>query len=254
MTNAVWRAVGPPVARRADRVIAISHAGKRDIVEHLGVEADHIDAVHPGHGERTHATPLPEPEVRSRFALGPGPVVLTVSAKRAQVKNLERLVRAFARVREAVPGAILVLPGAPTEHEQTLKRIAAGLGLDGQVAFLGFVTAEELEGLYETAACFVLPSLNEGFGLPVQEAQRRGVPVACSRASALPEAAGDGARYFEPESEDDIAAAVLDLLQDPALAAGLVEAGREHQERFTWERSAELTLETYRRALAGKRR
>lgn len=249
VTTALWRLIGPPVARRADRVLAISNAAKRDIVTHLGVDADRIDVVYPGHGVPPTARPTPERALRERHGLGAGPLVLTVSAKRSH-KNLERLVRCLPRVLERVPDATLVLPGAPTEHEQELRGVATQMGASERVAFLGFVDAEDLEGLYAAAACCVQPSLNEGFGLPVQEAQRRSTPVACSNTSALPEAGGDGARYFDPTSEAAIAGAILDLLENPALVETLVAAGRAHQARFTWERSAQLTLEAYERAWA----
>jgi glycosyltransferase involved in cell wall biosynthesis len=253
VTNALWRAVGPPVARRADRVIAISESGKRDTVEHLGVSPGKVDVVYPGHGVEPLAAPTPEPELRRRLGLGEGPLLLTVSAKRAH-KNLARLLHALAALRERFPDIVLALPGRPTPYEATLQQLAGELGVTANVAFLGHVDAADLEGLYAAARCFVFPSLNEGFGLPVQEAQRRGVPVACSNATALPEAAGDGAVYFDPESDDAIAQAVLRLLEDGALAERLVEAGREHQAAFTWERSAAGTLEVYERARAGRAR
>lgn len=247
VTNAVWRAVGPPVARRADRVIAISQATKSAIVERLRVPADRIDVVHPGHGTQAVVAPTPEDDLRRRLGLGDGPLLLSVSAKRVH-KNLARLIGALPRIHERVPGATLVLPGSPTPHEQELRALASRLGLGARVAFPAFVDAADLEGLYAAARCFVFPSVNEGFGLPVLEAMARGVPVACSDATALPEAGGTAARYFDPRSEDDIARAVLDVLCDDDLAARLVDAGHAHQRRFTWERSAELTLASYDRA------
>jgi alpha-1,3-rhamnosyl/mannosyltransferase len=127
------------------------------------------------------------------------------------------------------------------------------LGLADAVSFLAYVDAADLEGLYAAAGCFVIASVNEGFGIPILEAQRRGVPVACSNASALPEAAGPGARYFDPYDEAAIARSIADLLIDERLAARLVAAGREHQAAFTWERAAGGTLECFERAWAARR-
>jgi glycosyltransferase involved in cell wall biosynthesis len=242
-TFALWRAIVPPVARRAARVIAIAEAGARDVVRHLGVPRERVDVVSPGFGAATPPPPTPEPDLRARLGLGEGPLVLAVGQKRAH-KNLRRLVRAMARV----PEARLVLPGEPTPHEGELRALAAALGVD--VAFPAFVSAADLEGLYAAASCFVIASLAEGFGIPVLEAQRRGVPVACSRGGALPEAAGPGARYFDPYDELDLAEAIRALLGDPALAARLVAAGQAHQAKFTWARAAEGTLATYERARA----
>jgi glycosyltransferase involved in cell wall biosynthesis len=248
-TVVVWRALVPAVARRADRIIAISRAGADQVVEHLRVPRDQIDVVYPGFGVAALPPPSPEPELRARLSLGEGPIVLSVAAKKEH-KNLRRLVRAMDLVRQRVPGAVLVLPGNPTAHERELAALAADLGLGDAVAFPPYVDASDLEGLYAAARCFVFASVNEGFGLPILEAQRRGVPVACSGVSSLPEAAGPGARYFDPYSVRDIAAGVTEVLEDRELAARLVAAGREHQAAFTWRRAAEGTLETYERAWA----
>jgi glycosyltransferase involved in cell wall biosynthesis len=245
-TFALWRAIVPPVARRAQRILAIAEAGRRDVVRHLGVPRERVDVVPPGFGAATPPSPTPEPELRARLGLGEGPLVLAVGQKRAH-KNLRRLVRAMARV----PEARLVLPGEPTPHEEELRALAAALEV--QVAFPAFVSPADLEGLYAAASCFVIASLAEGFGIPVLEAQRRGLPVACSRGGALPEAAGPGARYFDPYDERDMAEAIRALLRDPALAAELVRAGRAHQARFTWARAAEGTLLAYERAQAAAR-
>jgi glycosyltransferase involved in cell wall biosynthesis len=124
----------------------------------------------------------------------------------------------------------------------------------GDVIFLDWVDAAELEGLYAAAACFVFPSLYEGFGLPVLEAMHRGVPVACSDRSSLPEVAGDAALLFDPESPDDIARTIETLLGDPEKAARLREAGRARAAGFTWERTAHGVLAAYERALEARRR
>jgi glycosyltransferase involved in cell wall biosynthesis len=246
-TVRVWRALVPPVARRADRIIAISEAGKADIVAYLRVPADRIDVVLPGFGAGDAAAATPEDEVRAAHDLGDRTVVLAVSAKKAH-KNLVRLVEAMAAVARARPDALLVVPGNPTDHETELRALAERLGIADTVRFPAYVSGADLEGLYRAASAFVFPSITEGFGLPVLEAQRRRVPVATSNTSSLPEAGGDGARYFDPYDANDIAAAILELLEDSDLAARLVAAGERHAARFTWERAAEATLESYERA------
>ncbi|HEY8866871.1 MAG TPA: glycosyltransferase family 1 protein [Solirubrobacteraceae bacterium] len=251
-TVRLWRLIVPPVARRADRVIAISKAGAEHVVEYLHVPRDRIDVIYPGHGVDEPAAGTAERDLRERLELGSGPIVLTVAAKKAH-KNLLRLVRAMAEVRAAQPNAVLVLPGNPTPHERELRAEVDRLGLSDGVRFPAYVDAADLEGLYGAASCFVFASINEGFGLPILEAMRRGVPVACSNVSAMPEAAGDAARYFDPFEESQIAAAIGELLSDHALAARLVEAGRRQQAKFTWRACAEATLDSYERAIAGRR-
>lgn len=246
-TVRLWRAIVPPVARRADRLIAISEASRREIVDALGIPRERIDVTPLGHGVSAAAAPTVEQELRERLRLGSGPLVLSVSAMKVH-KNLPRLVEAMARVREAVPGAVLVIPGNPTPRQRELAELAERLGIGEAVRFPGWVSERDLEGLYRHAACFAFPSLREGFGLPLLEAMARDLPVACSRASALPEVAGDAALYFDPESVEDIAATVTRLLADRALAARLAAAGSERQALFTWRRTAEETVASYERA------
>jgi glycosyltransferase involved in cell wall biosynthesis len=140
---------------------------------------------------------------------------------------------------------VLVLPGYRTPHEAELRRRADWVGV--QAAFPPWLPSADLEGLYALAAAFVFPSLAEGFGLPVLEAMARGVPVACSNRSSLPEVAGDAALLFNPEDPQAIADAVERLLSDPVEAGRLRAAGIARIQRFGWDRTADLTVESYRR-------
>ena len=246
-TMRLWRVTVPLIARRADRVIAISRSGAEDIVRYLRVSPQRIDVVPLGPGVDARVARTPEPALRERLGLGDGRIVLAVSAKKVH-KNLPRLVEAMRIVVDREPTAMLVMVGRPTRHEQELRALVAAQGIADNVVFPAYVDQADLEGLYAAAACFVLPSLNEGFGLPILEAMSRDVPVACSNVSAMPEVAGDAARYFDPLRPDEIAAAVLDLLEDRALASRLVAAGREQARAFSWARTAELTLECFERA------
>jgi glycosyltransferase involved in cell wall biosynthesis len=251
-TMRLWRLIVPPVARRADRILALSEAGAEHVVEYLRVPRDRIDVVALAPGVSDRVAPTPAAELRARLELGAGPVILSVSAKKVN-KNLERLVRAMVPIVARHSDAVLVLPGNPTAHEQELRELAAELGLARNVTFPAYVDAGDLEGLYALAGCFVFASINEGFGIPILEAMRREIPVACSRASALPEVAGDAALYFDPYEVADIARAVLELLEDRELARRLVALGHERQAIFTWAATARGTLESYARAWAARR-
>jgi glycosyltransferase involved in cell wall biosynthesis len=246
-TTRLWRAIVPPVARRADRLITLSRASAEEIVERLGVPRERIDVVALAAGARERIVLTPEAELRASLSLGDGPVVLTVAAKKVH-KNLLRLVRAMSLVAERWPNAVLVMPGNPTPHERELRALAAELAIEPNVRFPPYVSAADLEGLYALANCFVFASLHEGFGIPILEAMRRGVPVACAEASALPEVAGDAALYFDPYSERAIAEAVGELVGDPIVAERLAALGREREREFTWEATARATLESYSRA------
>jgi glycosyltransferase involved in cell wall biosynthesis len=242
--------VAPISARRADRVVAISDAAREDLVETLGLPREKIDVTHLGIRLEDLPEPTPEAEIRERLGLGKAPVVLCVAQKR-QHKNLAGLVRALPLLRD--PGVRLVLPGAATPHEQELRELADSLGVGKRVVFPEWLSEADLEGLYAVASCFVLPSFEEGFGLPVLEAMRRGIPVATSNVSSMPEVAGNAALLFDPHRPDEIAQAVGRLLDDGELRLRLAAAGRQRCEHFTWRRTALATLETYRRAVADRR-
>jgi glycosyltransferase involved in cell wall biosynthesis len=231
------RLLFPLCARRATRVLTISADARERIVEAVGLEPAKIDVTPLGFSPPRAVVAAQLPVV-----LDERPVVLCVSGKR-RYKNQAALVEAMVEV----PGAQLVLAGSAGPYELELRALAQRLGVD--VRFVGWVGAGELEALYARADVFVLPSLQEGFGLPVLEAMGRGVPVACSNTSSLPEVAGDAALLFDPRSPAQIAQAIRRVLGDGALAARLREAGLARVEQFSWERTARLTIESYERAL-----
>lgn len=241
------RLLVPQGARRSDRVIADSQSTRADLIELLRIAPERIDVVPLGLGSVRRATPLEEAQTRARFDLGERRIVLSLSAKRPH-KNLLALLDALARI-PSQERPTLVIPGYPTAHEHELREHAQALGLLQDVRFPAWVSAEELEGLWTLAQAFVFPSLYEGFGLPVLEAMARGVPVACSNTSSLPEVAGDAALLFDPHDPPQIGAAITRLLGDRELGERLRVLGRARVEQFTWARTARLTLESYARAL-----
>lgn len=246
------RVLVPLAARRSHRIIAVSRSTAQDIEQFLGIAPEKIDVIPQGHGDPPHrpAEPEPEPDVRSRWSLGARPVVLTLSAKRP-VKNLLRLLEALAILPEERRPVVL-MPGYPTPYEEELRRRTRELGLEDDVRMPGWIPDDQLEGLWRVASCFVFPSLYEGFGAPVLEAMRRGVPVACSDRSSLPEVAGDAARLFNPEHPAEIAAAIEELVVDESLRAELVRRGFEQADRFTWAETARRTIGVYERAMRAR--
>ncbi|MBF6621111.1 MAG: glycosyltransferase family 4 protein [Patulibacter sp.] len=249
-TTARWglKALVGPAARRADRVIAISNAVARDVADRIRVPPDRITTVYNGHGMTIPDAVTPEAEIRERFALGDGRIVLCVSAALVH-KNLARLLEAFARLGSEAADARLVIAGRAAIEHDALRADAERRGIADRVTFTGWIADADLEGLYGAASCCAYPSLYEGFGLPVLEAMARGVPLACSDATSLPEVAGDAAVFFDPHDTAAIAAAIGGLLADPARAETLVAAGRERARTFTWERCADGVFAVYKQAL-----
>jgi glycosyltransferase involved in cell wall biosynthesis len=246
-TRLRWRALVPPAARSADRVITPSNAAAADISAVLSVPRDRIDVIHQAGKPVGPATP--ERELREQLGLGDAAIILCVSPRREH-KNNVRLFAALARLEAANPAPVLVMPGYPTRFEAEIDKEAARLGIADRVRCPGWVSEEDLEGLYEMATCLVFPSLIEGFGMPVLEAMERGLPVACSTAPSLPEVAGDAVRYFDPRDETEIAAAIAELIANPDLRKELAGAGQERARLFSWEQTADLTAESYERAWA----
>lgn len=247
-TVRLWQAAVPVVARRADRVIAISGASAADVRDHLGISPGRIDVIPLGYKARGRAKATPGDVLRDRFGLSPGPIVLNVAMKKVH-KNQARLIRALTQVRRDVPNAQLVLAGARTPYEEVLEREAREHGVSDAVRILGYVDDADLEGLYGAASAFAFPSLNEGFGLPVLEAMARGVPVVTSNVSAMPEVAGDAAILVDPTSVEAIAGGIRQVL-DPDVGGRLAEKGLARPGAFTWEKTARLTAGSWRRALA----
>jgi glycosyltransferase involved in cell wall biosynthesis len=155
-------------------------------------------------------------------------------------KNLETLFAADLPARILVAGAAV-----DSDYAARLKRRAPAT-----VTFLGRVPAAELVALYRHCAVFVFPSTVESFGMPLLEAMACGAPIACARAAAMPEIAGDAALYFDPADPADLRRAVATLLDDPERARTLGAAAAARARQFTWERTAAMTAEVIRRCAA----
>ena len=234
----------PPVSRGALAAPEAGDAGRRS-PRGAAIDADHRDLGGHQTGRRLHAGRGPGPRGRRlrgsrllpgssrlrggdparRHSLGEAPIVLSVSAHRPH-KNLERLIEAVAALEQP---AVLVVPGYETPWEGEIAGASSGPGRRSECASSAG-SATRSWRVSRSAACLAFPSLAEGFGLPVLEAMARGLPVACSNTTSLPEVAGAAALYFDPTDVAAMGEAIGRLLDDPALAAAVVrrrpEAGR----------------------------
>ena len=165
-------------------------------------------------------------------------------------KNLEGLIKSYEVIRQTNPELNLVLAG---KKEYYYKKLEASVGkqhaLKNKVVFTGIVADAELKWLYEHAEDYVFPSLSEGFGLPGLEAMVHGCPVVSSNATCLPEVYGDAAHYFDPENSEDIAAKILEVISDKNLRESLIKKGFKQAAKYSWKKTAEQTLEVYKRVL-----
>lgn len=243
----VARGLVPLAAKRSHRVITHSRTVQSDLQRYIGLPAEMIDVFPLGAGRHPQVSSIAQSEIRRRYELGSRPFVLSVSSRWPH-KNLESLIEALALI-PAAERPLLLIPGHATRYDRDLRRRAEKRRVEGELRLLEWVSSDELEALYAGAACMVFPSLHEGFGLPVLEAMQRGVAVACSRAGALAEVAGDAALLFDPRSPAEIATAIRRIIHDPDDARRLRAAGVERAALFTWEQTARHTLASYARAL-----
>lgn len=239
---------------RADRIIAVSEATKRDIVQYLGIPAERISVVYEAadpafHPQRGAALD----DALARYGLRPGRYILSVGTLEPR-KNYVRLIEAYARLRARLPDAPpLVIAGGYGWRYDNILATPGHAGVAQSVRFLGRVPDEDLPALYAGAAVFAYPSLYEGFGLPVLEALACGTPVVTSNTSSLPEVLGDAGLLSVPYDTEAIAAAMARPLTDPALAAGLRAAGPRRAAQFSWARAARETIAVYAEAIATRR-
>jgi glycosyltransferase involved in cell wall biosynthesis len=238
------------VRRCALLLVPSSHVA-RGCVERLGADPSRVAVTPEGVSPEFHA-PAAEAvqSVRDRLGIR-GDYFLFVGEQSAR-KNVVRLVEAFAALRGRSSSLSLVLAGRPSFGHEAIAAAIARLGVDSGVVAPGFVAAADLPALYGGARALVFPSLDEGFGLPALEAMACGTPVVASSRGALPEVVGDAALLVRPESVDDLRNAMATLLEDATAAADLRARGFARAREFTWDRTAALTLDAYRRAAAAR--
>jgi glycosyltransferase involved in cell wall biosynthesis len=231
-------------ARLAGRIIAISQATQRDLCDLLGADESAIDVVH--HGV-DHAVFRPDGPPESRRL----PYILSVGTLQPR-KNYLMLIRAFKRMcehrREPVE---LLIAGQRGWMWEQIEREAKTPPFAERVHLLGFVEDEKLPWLYRGAALVAMPSLYEGFGLPLLEAMACGAPLVASNASCFPEVMGDAGVLLDPQDEEAWAQTMGGLLDDAGKRAALRVSGLQRASGFTWERTARQTLEVYRKAASG---
>src|SRR5580704_1824591 len=224
-----WRFLLWAAAHRSRRLIAVSEATRSDLMRFYHLPKEKIAVV--PHGVN--------PEFFGLDRLRTEPYLLCVSTLHPH-KNLERLIRAYARGNR---GRKLVLAGMRGFRTAAIEQVIQDLGIWDAVKLTGWLPRAELLRLYERAHAFVYPSTFEGFGIPVLEALASGIPVACSSIPPLREVAGEAALLFDPLDENSIAEALDRISTDDPLRAELAKAGPERARRFTWQRAAELTLQ-----------
>jgi len=249
--------------QRADRIIAVSEASRRDVQKMLGIPGSRLRVVynapdpeffahHPAADARLAGPDVENRErqrILERYQIH-YPFILYAGNIRKQ-KNIPRLVEAFAVAREGLAGhpqyndLHLIIIGDEISKHPEVRRAVIQSRVEPVVRFLGFVPFDTLRNFFEAAAAFVFPSLYEGFGLPPLEAMALGTPVISSNVSSLAEVVGDAALVINPENVFDIARGIKEVLLDDNLRESLVARGRAQAARFSWKRAAREVLDIY---------
>lgn len=238
--------VVPRSVSRADHVLADSTATKNDLVELYGTPAEKITVLLSGVDERfrrvDNAAVLAL--ARQRYKLPATPYIFSVGTVQPR-KNYGRLIQALARLRGGGQDVDLVIAGGAGWLEDPIYETIRQHDMTGHVHFIGFADEADLPALYSGAVGVAIPSLYEGFGLPVLEAMACGTPVVTSNVSSLPEVAGDAALLVSPTDLDTITHALEQLLTDPTLRQALVQRGLARASQFTWEAAARQLQQVY---------
>jgi len=214
--------------KTATKIIAVSKATKVDLIK-LGIEDKKIKIVHEGYDKELFKNDT-ESNSKKDYYLFVG----TVQPR----KNLERIIRAFAKIADTK----LMVVGSKGWLADEIYRLPKKLGMEDRIKFLGYVPDKDLPALYSGAIALVFPSLFEGFGLPILEAQACGCPVITSNVSSMPEVAGRGTILVDPYSVMEIVNAMI-RVQATGFRQQLIKKGFENVKRFSWEKCARETLE-----------
>jgi glycosyltransferase involved in cell wall biosynthesis len=230
-----YTALAASHARRAGAVVVISAYTARAVASELGVDPNRIVLCPPG-----------APAWPRRSAPAPsGPILYIGSSERR--KNVPGLLRAYGLLRSRLPDVPgLLLAGRPPEPGSEIQTMISRPPLAAHVRHLGYVSDDERQRLYREASLLVVPSLDEGFGMPVIEAMTVGVPVVAANRGALPEVSGGAAQLVDPTDEEALAEAIRRTLVEPAAAQASVERGYLRAQHYSWRASATTLLAAYR--------
>lgn len=227
--------------RNAKKVLTISNSSKNDIIKKYRLSEKKVIVTHLGIKNTVSLTPhvYGMNQLQAKYHISDN-FILFVGTLQPR-KNITRLIEAFSKIEHKNNLQLVVIGKKGWLYEEILEAPKT-FGVSDKVKFLHTVSDEELNEFYKYAIFYILPSLYEGFGLPVLEAMKHNCPVITSNISSLPEAGGGAALYVDPENVDDIAKKMTKLLNDEKLRKELIEKGKEQVKKFSWEKTAKETL------------
>jgi len=242
------RVVVKQLARRQDRIIAVSHNTARDIEQFFGIRQNRVRVIHNGlEHERFYPRDRAQARDFARVKLGLSQAfILYVARLEHPGKNHLRLIDAFERFKNQTQSKwTLAFGGSDWHGAEFIHRRIGQSSFKHEIRTLGFVPDQDLPMLYSAAEAFIYPSLYEGFGMPPVEAMACGCPVICSDRGSLGEVVSDAARIVNPENVNSISEALGLLHADATASAELIKKGLDRAKYFSWERAARETVSVY---------
>jgi len=222
--------------KKARKIIAVSNSTKNDLIKIYKIPSDKVAVIYNGFNQykEIKASAFKEKNICS-------PYILYIGTLQPR-KNLLNLIRAFYKFNQIYKDFNLIIAGKKGWLYKEIFEEVKNLGIEDKVFFTDYVTNHQLVFLYENAFCLVIPSLYEGFGLPILEAMHFSCPVITSFSSSLPEVGGNACLYFDPQNVNDITEKIIKLKNNPELRKSLIKRGKERTKIFSWEKCGEETL------------
>jgi len=245
-----WKYFSPASIKKADKIISVSEATKKDLIEKIDIPADKIEVIHESYDSELYCRrENAYQNVRSFLAeknidISDKKIVLNVNTVSPR-KNIDGVIKAFNQVANTEEKLILIIAGRDGwKTEKTYEEYDRSPFKD-RIHFVGFTPDEIVADMYNVAEAFVYPSFYEGFGLPILEAQACGCPVITSNISSMPEVAGEGALLVDPHNVEEISDAISQIVLDEVSRSSLIEKGLSNSAKFSWGECADRTSQIY---------
>lgn len=223
---------------KAKHIIAVSKTTKKDLHTFYRLDDSKVQVIYNGYEKKRS---FPNLKNKADLSITNKPFLLYVGTLQPR-KNVTTLIKAFSIVKKTFPELELIIAGKKGWLFDEIFKLIEEMGLEDCVYFTGFITDQQLAYLYQNARCLILPSLYEGFGLPILEAMSFGCPVISSFTASLPEIGGDACMYFDPKIVDDLVEKIQQLLTNKQLSTELTEKGKLRIREFSWSRCGSQTL------------
>lgn len=239
----------PLFCRRANAIIVMTNTGKKDLIKYLNVNSNKIKVIYGSYHKRFEVKKNIENllVIKQKYNL-PEKYIFFIGGI-TPLKNFSNIIKAFKIIKKKVPVRLVVAGFKRWKYAKDIDLINK-LNLQNDVINLGFIQDDDLPYLYNLAQCLIFPSLYEGFGIPILEAQACGCPVITSKTGCTPEVSGGAALLVDPYNCEEIAQAIYDILNNRDLREKLIANGLENVKNFSWSKTAEQTLQLFKKNIS----